>query len=159
MHHPRHTLHDNLLVAAQWAADTFARKRARLAHDSESVLDRAVRFAANNPWVYVLAILAIFLFVGLLIFLCAGSSKDPEADRKKTDAFAEDDQPSEGEGEAEAEGGDVEGEGGEEEAEQKPPTSGKAQLSEPQAEAADSAPLLDNEGGGDHQRKRKPRKE
>ncbi|XP_026764986.1 calnexin isoform X2 [Galleria mellonella] len=150
-------LFDNLIVtddealAEQWAQQTFVLKRAKISRDSDSVVERALKFAGDNPWVYAVVIIGSFLVVGLFAYLCCGGKSDSDADIKKTDAVMEDD-PHQSEGE---------GEGAEEEPQEK---ASKADLEGPEtqpdsATEAETTPLVDTEGAGDGQRKRKPRKE
>lgn len=151
---------DDLAVAEEWAQNTFALKRAKISRDSDSVFDRAMRFAGDNPWVYALLIVVTFLVVGLVAYACFGSKSDSDADMKKTDAVVEDD-PHLSEGEAEAE----------EELKEEAERPSKADLEGPEVdnddaevittteEVADTTPLVDTEGAGDGQRKRKPRRE
>ncbi|KAL0884259.1 hypothetical protein ABMA27_016249 [Loxostege sticticalis] len=153
-------LFDNLLVtddvdvAQQWAKQTFYLKRAKISRDSESFVERALAFAGAHPWVWAVLILGSFVLVGLVAYLCCGPrAADPDADMKKTDAMMEDDPHSEGEG-AEAEGEAEPEELAEDEPEQR---SSKADLEGP--DTTESTPLVDTEGAGDGQRKRKPRKE
>lgn len=151
-------LFDNLIitddpgVADHWAAASFALKRAKLSRDSDSVFDRAMKFAGDNPWIYAVVIVGTFIVVGLIAYACFGSSKsDSDADMKKTDAVGEDD-PHLSEAEEEMR------------EEQERPS--KADLEGPEGDDAevvtsteDTTPLVDTEGAGDGQRKRKPRKE
>ncbi|XP_038213148.1 calnexin isoform X2 [Zerene cesonia] len=150
-------LFDNLIitddeaVAAEWAKQTYALKRERITSQSESVVERALKFAGENPWVYAALIVGSFLVVGVTAYMCCGPrTQDADAEIKKTDAVVEDDPHAEGEKDAEGEGdGEVE----EEEPEPKE-KAGKADLEGPvEEEVAESA------GGGDGHRKRKPRKE
>ncbi|XP_059059470.1 calnexin [Achroia grisella] len=150
-------LFDNLIVtddealAELWAQQSFVLKRAKISRDSDSVVERTLRYAANNPWIYAVVIVGTFLVVGLFAYLCCGSKSDPDAEIKKTDAVLEDD-PHQSDGE---------GEGAEEDLQEKP---SKADLEGPESqpdstEAEETTPLVDTEGAGDGQRKRKPRKE
>ncbi|XP_026326418.1 calnexin [Hyposmocoma kahamanoa] len=143
---------DDEAVASDWAHQTFALKRAKMSRDSDSFVDRAVKFAGDNPWIYAVVILIGFAFIGLIVYICCGPKSDSDADIKKTDAFVEDDQHI-SEGEAEAEG--------EAEPEEVPERLSKADLEGPEVEpdSTDTTPLVDTEGAGDGQRKRKPRKE
>ncbi|CAH0663424.1 unnamed protein product [Chilo suppressalis] len=141
-------LFDNVLVtddehvAATWAQHTFHLKRAKIAKDSDSVVERALKYAGDNPWVYAVVILVAFLFVGFVAYLCCASkSQEPETSAKKTDAVTEDDPHSDGEPE------DVEPEA--DQSEQPPEDTANEE----------TTPLVDTEGAGDGQKKRKPRKE
>lgn len=136
---------DDLEVAEQYAKQTYARKRAKLTSDSESAVDRLLKYAGSNPWVYAVVIVVSFLVVGLIAYMCCGSKAEPEADQKKTDAVLEDDLHQSDEEEEEK---------GKEKMENKP---SKADLEGPEKEV-EKAPQ-DTEGAGDGQRKRKPRKE
>ncbi|KAJ8727194.1 hypothetical protein PYW08_015591 [Mythimna loreyi] len=143
---------DDLAVAEEWAAASFNLKRAKLSRDSDSVFDRAMKFAGDNPWIYAVVIVGTFVVVGLIAYACFGSSKsDSDADMKKTDAVGEDD-PHLSEAEEDMR------------EEQERPS--KADLEGPDGDDADvvtstedTTPLVDTEGAGDGQRKRKPRKE
>ncbi|KAM3967988.1 calnexin 99A [Aphomia sociella] len=140
---------DDAAVAEVWALQTFALKRAKISRDSDSVVERALKFAGDNPWVYAVVIIGSFIVVGFFAYLCCGPKSDSDAEIKKTDAVMEDD-PHQSEGEAE------------EEPQDKP---SKADLEGPETQPdttsteAETTPLVDTEGAGDGQRKRKPRKE
>ncbi|XP_028173718.1 calnexin [Ostrinia furnacalis] len=152
-------LFDNLLVtddaevARAWAQQTFHLKRAKISRDSDSLVERALQLAGANPWLYAVAILGSFAIVGVVAYLCCGPRSDSDADVKKTDAMMEDDPHSEGEGD----GAEGEGEAEAEELEEQEQASSKADLEGP--DTTESTPLVDAEGAGDGQRKRKPRKE
>ncbi|CAH0759455.1 unnamed protein product [Diatraea saccharalis] len=145
-------LFDNLLVtddidvAATWARQTFHLKRAKIAKDSDSVVERALKYAGENPWVYAVVILGAFLFVGFIAYLCCASKSEPEVLAKKTDAVTEDDPHSDGEPEEPEQDPEQEPE---QEPDQEPD----------QSTTEETAPLVDTEGAGDGQKKRKPRKE
>ncbi|KAJ0179605.1 hypothetical protein K1T71_005317 [Dendrolimus kikuchii] len=145
---------DDMAVAEEWAQQTFALKRAKISSDSDSVLERGLKYASENPWVYAVVIIGSFLVVGVGTYLCCGPKGDSDADMKKTDALMEDD-PHTSDGEEETK----------EEPEPQEKAS-KADLEGPdtteQEEVApddESTALIDTEGAGDGQRKRKPRKE
>uniref|UniRef100_A0A2A4K368 Calnexin n=1 Tax=Heliothis virescens TaxID=7102 RepID=A0A2A4K368_HELVI len=145
---------DDMAVAEEWAQATFVLKKAKISRDSDSVVDRAMKYAADNPWVYALVILGSFLLVGLITYVCFGSKSDVEADMKKTDAVGEDDPHlSEGEEEPRSEPerpskADLEG-----------PDTADVDAEQVVTSTDDSTPLVDTDGAGDGQRKRKPRKE
>nr|XP_049696830.1 calnexin [Helicoverpa armigera]XP_049696831.1 calnexin [Helicoverpa armigera] len=144
---------DDVAVADQWARDTFVLKKAKISRDSDSVVDRALKYAGDNPWVYAVVIVGSFLLVGLIAYACFGSKSDVEADIKKTDAVAEDDPHQ----------SDAEEESREElERPSKADLEGPAADVEPEnlvTSTEDTTPLVDTDGAGDGQRKRKPRKE
>ncbi|CAH0628631.1 unnamed protein product [Chrysodeixis includens] len=144
---------DDVAVAEEWAQITFMQKRAKISRDSDSVFDRAIKFAGDNPWVYAVVIVVCFVIVGLITYVCCGSKSESESDPKKTDAVGED---------------DPHASDGEDELQDEPERARKADLEGPEHEPVevetvsstdDSAPLVDTEGAGDGQRKRKPRKE
>ncbi|XP_053599766.1 calnexin isoform X2 [Plodia interpunctella] len=124
---------DDVAVAEHWALQTFSLKKAKISRDSDSVLERALKFAGENPWVYAVVIVGSFIMVGLIAYMCCGGSRESEAELKKTDGFAEDDPP---------------------------PSDGEDALERPEPHSTeDTTPLVDTEGAGDGQRKRKSRKE
>ncbi|CAH0721410.1 unnamed protein product, partial [Brenthis ino] len=114
---------------------------------AESAVERLLKFAGANPWVYAVVIVVSFVLVGLVAYMCCGpKTQDPEADPKKTDAVVEDD-PHQSE---------EDGEGDEKNEEEEKPS--KTDLEGPEKEK-EKAPQVDTEGAGDAQRKRKARKE
>ncbi|XP_050679896.1 calnexin [Leptidea sinapis] len=154
-------LFDNLIVtddenlAAAWAAQTFALKRDRISSQAESLVERGLKFAGENPWVYAVVIIVSFIMVGVIAYMCCGPrTPDVDAEIKKTDAVVEDD-PHQSEGEQPGEG-----EGQAEEQEEREGKRGKSELEGADSETEPAEPKqVDTEGAGDGQRKRKPRKE
>lgn len=144
---------DDFALAERWAQQTFVLKKAKLSRDSDSFLDRGLKYAGDNPWVYAVVILGAFLVIGFVTYLLCGPKSEPEADPKKTDAFVEDD-PHQSEAEEDLK---------EEEPREKP-TKTKADLEGPEEEVENvtlttEASPTETEGAGDGHRKRKPRKE
>ncbi|XP_037297107.1 calnexin isoform X2 [Manduca sexta] len=149
---------DELAVAEEWAQQSFALKRAKMSRDSDSFLERGLKFAGENPWVYAIVIIGSFVFVGIVAYMCCGPRSDPDADIKKTDALVDED-PHQSDGEGE---GDAEGEVEEEQKPQEKPS--KADLEGPDSEPETSSTTTEDApaegaGAGDGPRKRKPRKE
>lgn len=139
---------DDVVLAEYWASITFARKRDKISRDSDSVVERGLKFAGDNPWVYAVLVIGAFLVVGLVTYACCGpKSQDSDVDAKKTDAVVEDD-PHQSEGEEEAL---------EQEPEINEGDTSETDLIEP--EEKPQTPPVDTEASGDGQRKRKPRKE
>lgn len=152
-------LFDNLIItddpniAVEYAEQTFVLKRTKLNKDADSMVSWLVTTTQENPWLWAVYIVVVFVFVCFFWYVCCTSSKEPESpdvDTKKTDAVTEDDPhaPSEDEGEGDAP----------QEEKQPEPKSSKQQLEEP---VDDTKKEVSNEpdGSGDGQRKRKPRKE
>ncbi|CAK1544759.1 unnamed protein product [Leptosia nina] len=144
-------LFDNLIitddpaVALEWARQTWHLKRDRITSQAESLVERGLKFAGENPWVYAVVIIGSFIIVGFVAYMCCGpKTQDPDVDTKKTDAVVEDD-PHQSDGEGE-ETGDKE-------------KLSKADLEGPNENTEENTPLVDTDGAGDGQRKRKPRKE
>lgn len=144
---------DDEQVAEEWAKQTYAIKRAKITSDSESLVERALKYAGAHPWVYGVVIVGAFLLVGMTAYCCCMPTSDTDSLTKKTDAVVEDDPHSEGEGQEAA----AEAEAEPEEKEEKETKKSKAGL-EGHGEEEKSSPV-DTEGAGDGQRKRKPRKE
>ncbi|XP_034825198.1 calnexin-like [Maniola hyperantus] len=150
---------DDVAVAEQWAAQTYALKRAKINSDAESFVERALKFAGENPWVYAVVIIGSFILVGLVAYMCCGPRTDIDADVKKTDALVEDD-PHQSEAEEQERKSDSEKREGDDDVDEQEKPS-KADLEGPAQgiDSTDTTPLVDTEGAGDGQRKRKPRKE
>ncbi|XP_041973340.1 calnexin-like [Aricia agestis] len=136
---------DDVGVAEEWARTTYALKRAKITSDSESVVERALKWAGANPWVWAALIVVSFVIVGSVAYCCCGPKpQDIDADIKKTDAMTEAD-PHSDEDEPE------------DRPEEKPERPGKAGLEEPEPDTTDTTPPAETEGAGDAPRKRKPR--
>ncbi|CAH2062768.1 unnamed protein product, partial [Iphiclides podalirius] len=127
----------------------------------DSLAERALRLAGEQPWLAAAAALVAFALIAGLCYLCCGPSADPDADYKKTDAVTEDDPPQEEPQTQKASKSTLEGPEPEEQTEQS-----DDQLADQQEEEQtdqESEPVekaqIDTEGAGDGQRKRKPRKE
>ncbi|CAH2092377.1 unnamed protein product [Euphydryas editha] len=151
---------DDEQVAAEWAKQTYAIKRAKITSDSESLAERALQYAGAHPWVYGVVIVGAFLLVGLVAYCCCVPSTDTDSITKKTDAVVEDDPHSEGDGQEV----DASGEGEAEEVEEEEKGEGKEESKKSKAELEgngeeEKTSPVDTEGAGDGQRKRKPRKE
>ncbi|XP_047545424.1 calnexin-like isoform X1 [Vanessa atalanta] len=146
---------DDERVAEEWAKQSYAIKRAKLTSDSESLVERVLKYSGENPWVYGVVIVGSFVIVGFVAYMCCMPKTDTDSITKKTDAVVEDD-PQQSEGEVEVEGespeGEAEGEGGSTARRSKTGLEGHV---EPEEKTAH----VDTEGAGDGQRKRKPRKE
>ncbi|XP_026491514.2 calnexin isoform X1 [Vanessa tameamea] len=146
---------DDERVAEEWAKQSYAIKRAKLTSDSESLVERVLKYSGENPWVYGVVIVGSFVIVGFVAYMCCMPKTDTDSITKKTDAVVEDD-PQQSEGEVEVEGespeGEAEGEGGS--------TARRSKTGlEGHVEPEEKTPHVDTEGAGDGQRKRKPRKE
>ncbi|CAB3235664.1 unnamed protein product [Arctia plantaginis] len=141
---------DDVAVAEEWAQMTFVPKRAKISRDSDSVLERGLKYAGENPWIYAVVIIGTFIIVGLVAYACFGPKSDSDVDAKKTDAVVEDD-PHQSDGDEDVveeerpSKADLEGPGDADNVEAEPVTTSEQ-------------PRLDA-GDGDGQRKRKPRKE
>ncbi|XP_046978489.1 calnexin-like isoform X1 [Vanessa cardui] len=146
---------DDERVAEEWAKQSYAIKRAKLTSDSESLVERVLKYSGENPWVYGVVIVGSFVIVGFVAYMCCMPKTDTDSITKKTDAVVEDD-PQQSEGEVEVEGespeGEAEGEGGSTVRRSKTGLEGHV-------EPEETTPHVDTEGAGDGQRKRKPRKE
>ncbi|GBP07454.1 hypothetical protein EVAR_4813_1 [Eumeta japonica] len=123
-------------------------------------MERALKYAGDNPWVYAVVIVGTFVLVGLVAYCCCGPrSTDTDVEIKKTDALVEDEpHQSEGEGEGDAEAEEAAEAQEDEQEVEKEPASTKADLEKPEPDVAEVSPV-DNEATGDGPRKRKPRKE
>ncbi|KAL4707456.1 hypothetical protein ACJJTC_000100 [Scirpophaga incertulas] len=125
-------LFDNLLVtddetvAELWAKQTFSVKLAKISKYSDSVVDRYLKMAEENPMLYYFYAITVLVVGAGIIYVCCGHKLfGSDDDKKKSEAVTEDDPHSEGEGavegaadgEGEADGesgGEGEGEGGDE---------------------------------------------
>ncbi|XP_050362590.1 calnexin-like isoform X1 [Nymphalis io] len=147
---------DDERVAEEWAKQSYAIKRAKLTSDSESLVERVLKYSGENPWVYGVVIVGSFILVGFVAYMCCMPKTDTDSITKKTDAVVDDD-PQQSEGEVEVEGesqeGEAEAEGEGEIADRRSKTGLEGH------ENKETTPHVDTEGAGDGQRKRKPRKE
>jgi len=95
-------LFDNVLVsecisdAANFAAETFDLKIAKLEKGKESLLQQFINYSNEHPWLHaVYVLLAAIPVVIIVMCCCSGSStKDATVDAKKTDAVTPEDVPS-----------------------------------------------------------------
>ncbi|XP_045521336.1 calnexin isoform X1 [Pieris brassicae] len=150
-------LFDNLIitddeeVAAEWARQTYTLKRDRITSQAKTIWGKILTATQYKPGYWAMYALYSAVPVTLYIVYLLGRSREQELeveDVKKTDAVVEDD-PHQSDEEREEEKTD-------ESAEKEKQS--KADLEGPD-DTKESAPLIDTEGAGDGQRKRKPRKE
>ncbi|XP_075972358.1 calnexin 99A isoform X2 [Anticarsia gemmatalis] len=151
-------LFDNLLVtddvgvAEEWARLTFLPKRAKISRDSQTLWGRMLRAMNYKPgWWALYALYVAIPIVAYVVCLLRRLYEDSDADAKKTDALLEDDPHA-----SDAEDDEPRGKGQLEHDEQA--HSDHAEQTE-DVTATEQTPLVDTEGAGDGQRKRKPRKE
>ncbi|XP_039746107.1 calnexin isoform X2 [Pararge aegeria] len=145
---------DEVAVAEHWALQSYALKRAKINSDALTWWGRVLTATGYRPGWWALYVLYCSIPVAAYVtYLLRRAKEDTDAEVKKTDALVDDD-PHQSEGEGEAE---LEGEGGDDE--QDKPSKADLEGPEQAADSTDTTPLVDTEGAGDGQRKRKPRKE
>ncbi|KAK9876613.1 hypothetical protein WA026_013991 [Henosepilachna vigintioctopunctata] len=85
---------EDITIAQQWAADTFDKKRQKIAKDSESVIEKLASLTVDYPFLWGVYILALSVPVALLLYCCCSSKSTKkqedneilrEANKKKTD--------------------------------------------------------------------------
>nr|CAH7749119.1 unnamed protein product [Callosobruchus chinensis] len=89
---------EELEIAEKWAADTFDKKRQKIAKDSESVIQRLASITVQYPYLWGLYIVLLAIPVVSLLYICCKPSssrqereeKRLEAEKKKTDEMTED---------------------------------------------------------------------
>ncbi|KAJ8945085.1 hypothetical protein NQ318_005265 [Aromia moschata] len=156
---------DEIAVAEKWAADTFDKKRQKIARDSESLIQKLANVTNDYPALWGLYIIVLAIPVVFVLYLCckpsssASQTQEKEelaqaAEKKKTDEATEDVEEEKNEVEAEPEP-EPEPEANDDDAEKN---------SEPDSEEDNETveeveSVSENKGAGEGTRKRKVRKE
>lgn len=153
---------DEIAVAEKWAADTFEKKRQKIAKDSESLIQKLANLTNDYPVLWGVYIVVLAIPVLFVLYLCcrpsspASQTQEKEelnetAEKKKTDEVTEDVEEENNEVEAEAE---AEAEANDEDAEKN---------SEPDSdednETVEEKDTTEGKASGDGTRKRKVRKD
>ncbi|CAG9823071.1 unnamed protein product [Phaedon cochleariae] len=92
---------EEIAIAEMWAADTFDKKRQKIAKDSESVVQRLANLTNDYPALWGVYILVLAIPVVFLLYLCCKPSSSASqiqekeelqeaAEKKKTDEMTED---------------------------------------------------------------------
>ncbi|CAH1100605.1 unnamed protein product [Psylliodes chrysocephalus] len=90
---------EDITIADKWAADTFDKKRQKIAKDSESLVQRLASLTNEYPILWAVYILVLAVPVVFILYLCckpsSSASQEKEelsqaAEKKKTDEATED---------------------------------------------------------------------
>uniref|UniRef100_A0A336MBZ8 CSON014864 protein n=1 Tax=Culicoides sonorensis TaxID=179676 RepID=A0A336MBZ8_CULSO len=87
-------LFDNLVISddesvvRDWASQTYDLKRKQIDRQSETLIQRIVKYTNANPWLWAVYVVAIGLPITILLYVCCSSSapkKEKPEHPKKTD--------------------------------------------------------------------------